>query len=697
MHISPRHKLATLLLVSSVALALLAQNARVSASRPEQSVSGVLGLTHLSGNNASALASATPVSCNGINFAPPISYPLSGNPTGVTLADFNNDGKLDLAATNASLNTVSVALNNGGGNFGSAQSFTVGYEPVAVTAGDFNLDGKLDLAVANYGVDNAGLAVLLGNGDGTFQPAQIYQTFGLPNSVAVGDFNRDGIPDIATGNTSGRHVSVFLGNGDGTFQAQRSLPTSAQISGVAVGDFNRDANLDIITVSYNDNLLVVFLGNGDGSFQAAQFFPAFGIWVVAGDFNNDGKLDTAVVSFDNSVGVLLGNGDGTFQAAQSYAVGTNPLTAVVADFNADGRLDIVTANSNSNNVSMLQGRGDGTFAAAVNFAVGSSPQDVAAGDLNGDGSSDLVTGNQGSNDVSVLLNLCNAPTLTPTVTGTPQSATSTPTSATTLTPTRVSTSTPTTAPTSTPAATNTSMPVTNTPLPTTSTPLPATSTPTATSTPAATNTAAPPTPTPLPLASATPTDCPNPFGDITGNIFYTAIHYLNCRGVINGTDTSHYTPAGTATRGQFAKIVALGFGLTLSTPVNGQTFTDVPPGYFAYVYIESGFHAGILSGFDPAGCAAHGATYPCYLPNVAITRGQLTKLVVLAGGYQPYTPIGGQDFSDVPPGYVFYVSIETAFHNNIINGYPDGTFRPSNNIRRDEMAQIVYEGIIHRP
>jgi len=146
-------------------------------------------------------------------------------------------------------------------------------------------------------------------------------------------------------------------------------------------------------------------------------------------------------------------------------------------------------------------------------------------------------------------------------------------------------------------------------------------------------------------------------------------------------------------------VVVLGFGLAPYTPAGGtQDFTDVPNTYWAYAYIETGFHAGILQGFDAAGCTAHGATYPCYLPNLAITRGQLTKLVVRAGGYPPFTPTGGgQDFSDVPPTYVFYVDIETAYHNSIIAGYPDGTFRPNNNIRRDEMAQIVYKGIINRP
>ncbi len=282
--------------------------------------------------------------------------------------------------------------------------------------------------------------------------------------------------------------------------------------------------------------------------------------------------------------------------------------------------------------------------------------------------------------------LTNTPTSTPAgVTNTPPAATSTPMPAT-------STAVP---PTQTPGGpTATPLPATNTPMPATSTPMPMTSTPSAaTSTPMlATSTPVSATNTPAP-ATITPTDCPNPFVDIQGNIFYGAIHYLNCHGVINGIDAAHYSPGGTSTRGQFAKVVILGFGTPFYTP-SSPDFSDVPASYFAYLYIESGFHAGILSGFDSNSCITHGATFPCYLPNLAITRGQLTKLVVNAAHYPSFTPTGGQpSFTDVLPANVFFVSIETAHYKGVINGYPDRSFRPNQSIRRDEMAQIVYKGV----
>ncbi len=160
---------------------------------------------------------------------------------------------------------------------------------------------------------------------------------------------------------------------------------------------------------------------------------------------------------------------------------------------------------------------------------------------------------------------------------------------------------------------------------------------------------------------------------------------------MTGTDGTHYSPAAPATRGQFAKVVVLAFGLPFTTPAT-PTFSDVPPGYFAYLFIESGYAARILDGYDQANCQRAGAVYPCFLPNRMITRAELTKLVVLAAHY-PLTTPGTPSFTDVPPSSIFYVVIETGRQRGIVSGYNDGTFRPNNAIRRDEMAQVVYKGV----
>jgi hypothetical protein len=197
---------------------------------------------------------------------------------------------------------------------------------------------------------------------------------------------------------------------------------------------------------------------------------------------------------------------------------------------------------------------------------------------------------------------------------------------------------------------------------------------------------------PTPLPSAVATDCPNPFVDILSNVFYGAIHTLNCDGVISGTDSSHYSPAATATRAQFARIVVKGFGVAFITPP-GQSFSDVQSGFFAYSAIESGYAAGILSGYSAAQCGAAGAPYPCYLPNRSITRAELTRLVVNAARYTLITP-HSPTFVDVPVSNFAYAYIETAYRKGVVHGTDASHFAPNRNIRRDEMAQIVYEGTI---
>jgi hypothetical protein len=182
-------------------------------------------------------------------FQAAMTYAAGNNPFCITLGDFNGDGNLDLAVANGNSANVSVLLGKGDGTFQPAVNYPTGVFPDGIAAGDFNGDGKLDLAIAN----NTNVTVMLGNGDGTFQTGVNYATDFGSRAVAVGDFNGDGKVDLAVANYGestgyGGDVSVLLGNGDGTFQKAVNYTAGGTPVSLAVGDFNSDGQPDLAIV-----------------------------------------------------------------------------------------------------------------------------------------------------------------------------------------------------------------------------------------------------------------------------------------------------------------------------------------------------------------------------------------------------------------------------------------------------------------
>jgi hypothetical protein len=326
----------------------------------------------------------------------------------IVTGDFNGDGIPDVAAGGGG-----VILGDGKGGFTNTwlSASLGGY---ALAAADFNGDGKLDLAIAAVPSNNAEVQIFLGNGDGTFTPAATPAVVGLwPAAMAVADFNGDGIPDIGVLATNSRTVSILLGNGDGTFTASPASPlTDIQPQSIASGDFNGDGNPDLVVAnggSGADSIpgsLTVLLGNGDGTFvQPTTSLPLgqandSAVSVVTGDFNRDGNLDLAVGSSLGAIFIFLGDGHGGFTAPTVISSGGGePKSMVVGDFNQDGIPDLAVtniANINSNAVTVIPGNGDGTFSTSLATAAVAPDTDleaIAAADFNGDGYPDLISAN----------------------------------------------------------------------------------------------------------------------------------------------------------------------------------------------------------------------------------------------------------------------------------------------------------------
>ncbi len=337
---------------------------------------------------------------------------VGSGPDWVTVNDFNRDGKPDLAVANQTANTVSILVGNGDGTWQAHVDYYVGSGPRGIAVADFNGDGPVDVAVANSGSNT--ISVLLGKDDGTLEDVIQYPLWdGAAISITAGDFNRDGKLDLAVANQNcnptcqAGPVSILLGNGDGTFGAHVDYVTGNGPTSVITGDFSRDGILDLALADFNSNTVSLLLGNGDGTFRPhVDYATGQGpLAVTTGDFNGDGKPDLAV-AVDSTFGVaavLLGNGDGTFQAPVSYSVGTLPRAIVAGDFNSDGKLDLAISNKNDNTISILLGNGDGTFHSQVTYPTGNGPFSMVAADFNGDGKLDLATANQFGGSVSVLL------------------------------------------------------------------------------------------------------------------------------------------------------------------------------------------------------------------------------------------------------------------------------------------------------
>jgi hypothetical protein len=344
----------------------------------------------------------------------------ASQPTWVAVGDFNSDNQLDIVVNDFNSNFVGILFGYGNGTFAAITTYLTGNgsTPISVSIGDFNNDNRLDIAVANFGSNN--VVILFGFGDGTFLWGKPYSTGSgsQPRALAIGDFNNDTRLDIAVANLGSSNVGVFLGYGNELFAVSKtkviadgSLPNS-----VALGDFDNDGQLDIVVANYGTNNVGIFLGLGNGDFDTMITYST-GISsapysVAVGDFNNDNQSDIVVTNSEtDNIVILLGYGNGTFALPETYSTGarSRPYTVAITDFNNDNILDIVVANSGTNNVLLLYGSGNGKFENKESYSLGYDyrPYSIAIKDLNQDGWMDIVIACYNTDNVEILMKMCS--------------------------------------------------------------------------------------------------------------------------------------------------------------------------------------------------------------------------------------------------------------------------------------------------
>ncbi len=283
--------------------------------------------------------------------------------------------------------------------------YQTGAAPVDALIGDFNADDVTDVVVANAFVNGVGSGTLLPGGPpGVFGAPQVYDFGEVPQALAAGDFNEDGILDAACLNFSGREIRILFG-GTPSFRSTETLSTSEGPTDIEAADVTGDGHLDIIVTNLFTDTLTIYLGNGDGTFLE-RTIPAGGTDpgdVLIDDLTGDGNPDFAVaLRAQGGVAVIVGDGRGSFGTGPLIPTGVNPFAMDTGDVDNDGDRDLIVANRGNNTISVLYNAGNGTYPEKREVAIADAPESVATADLDRNGVIDIIFGESRQSRITVL-------------------------------------------------------------------------------------------------------------------------------------------------------------------------------------------------------------------------------------------------------------------------------------------------------
>jgi hypothetical protein len=333
------------------------------------------------------------------------------SPFGVLLGDWNGDSRPDLAVSNVGSSTVTILLNGKDGSFTPSQTLSVGRVPRPLATADIDGDGDLDLAVGH--AMPAFTWIFLGDGRGSFAYSERYTSGDSPFDVALADMNGDGSLDLIVANESNAHiravsrVGVHPGRGDGTFGRPTVLRAGQFPAALVVGELDGRPGPDLAVANWGSDDVTLFFNDGEALGPGVTIVSGVRkpYALAGGDLDGDGRTDLVLPDVHGVLRVLWSSGEGTFSLGEAFQVGAGVRWVTLADMDADGRPDLVSADAGSNQVSIVRNRGAREFEPARSISVGSEARMVRAADFDGDGDLDLVVTNQKAGHLTVCLQI----------------------------------------------------------------------------------------------------------------------------------------------------------------------------------------------------------------------------------------------------------------------------------------------------